>query len=69
VWNTVQAGNDPDDFIYGYGQAGGADGWNLMVDGNDPTTGSSYPPDLTFDACTGSLPPVVMKGPWVAIFE
>jgi hypothetical protein len=69
VWNTVQAGNDPDDFIYGYGQAGGADGWNLMADGNDPTTGSSYPPDLTFDACTGSLPPVVMKGPWVAIFE
>jgi hypothetical protein len=58
VWNVVQAGNDPTDFLYGYGQNGGAYGWDEVSVGDDPTTGNPYPA-MSFDDCADTQPSLV----------
>ena len=53
VWNTVQAGDSPSDFTFGFGQNGGANGWDVTATGDDPTTGLPYP-DMSFDECVAT---------------
>lgn len=54
---TVQTiSTDPYDFIYGYGQNGSQDGWDVSAVGVDPTTGEPYP-DMSFDVCEIIPPP------------
>ena len=65
VWNTVQVDNGPSDFIFGYGQDGGAAQWSVVATGDDPTTSEPYPA-MSFDVCATAS--ANNQRPQVAIF-